>query len=223
MGVFASLPARRRKSVRRFGRQWRRNPLRRRSDLVEAWLGLVTVLLLCALPLLGWWAGRSVDRALQRVVRVQHTERTLVTATVTPARSTAATSSGAPSAAGAVASASARTSAVEDPRRGDVLTWTGPDHRQHTASVTADLEVWRGSTVRLWTDRHGAIVPAPLDSATAATHAVLAGVAASAAAGGLLLISRQIVLWRLMLRRMDSWEREWARVGPAWGRAGAGG
>lgn len=66
-------------------------------------------------------------------------------------------------------------------------------------------------------------MPPPLDSATAATHAVLAGVAAGSAAVGLLVISRQLLMWRLMLRRLDSWEREWARVGQDWGRAGAGG
>ncbi|MFI1098154.1 hypothetical protein [Streptomyces sp. NPDC020917] len=216
MGAFASRPARRRTTVRRLGWQWRRNPLRRRSDLAEAWLGLVTVLLLCLLPLLGWWAGRSVDRALQHVVRVQHAQRTLVTATVAPASSARSTETAAAADGPAV-------TAEQDARHGDVLVWTGPDHSKHTAMVPADLEVWHNDTVRLWTDRHGAIVPAPLDSPTAVTHAALAGVAAAAAAGGLLLMLRQILLWRLMLRRMDSWEREWARVGQDWGRTGAGG
>jgi hypothetical protein len=226
VGAFTSPSARRRKRVVRLGWQWRRNPLRRRTDVVEAWLGLVTLVLLCALPLLGWWAGSSVDRALQQVVRVQHAERTLVTATVTPAgdvkdADAAGKSAGKPSAA--TASTNPGVPAAEKVRHGDVLTWTGPDHRRHTASVSSDLQVWHGGRVQLWTDRHGAIVPAPLDRATAATHAVLAGFAASAAAAGVLLISRQILLWRLMLRRMDSWEREWARVGQDWGRAGAGG
>jgi hypothetical protein len=52
---------------------------------------------------------------------------------------------------------------------------------------------------------------------------VLAGTAVASAAAGLLVISRQLLMWRLMARRMDSWEREWARVGQDWGRAGAGG
>jgi hypothetical protein len=216
MGAFANRRARRRTAVRRRGWRWRRNPLRRRTDVVEAWLGLATVLLLCLLPFLGWWAGRSVDRALQQVVREQHRERTLVTATVAPAGSAGKVEPAATADGPAI-------TAEQDARHGDVLVWTGPDHRRHTAMVPADLEVWRKDTVRLWTDRHGAIVPAPLDSATAVTHAVLAGVASAAAAGGVVLMTRQILLWRLMLRRMESWEREWARVGQDWGRAGAGG
>ncbi|WP_079138866.1 Rv1733c family protein [Actinacidiphila rubida] len=215
MGVFAYLSARRRRTkVRLLGWRWRRNPLRRRSDLVEAWLGLVTALLLCTVPFLGWWSGRSVDRALQHVVRVEHRERTLVAAAVAPARTAKDAAKSLPGSAG---------SAAEDAQRGDLLVWTGPDHRKHSATVSSDLEVWRDGTLRLWTDRQGRIAPPPLDSATAVTHSVLAGIAAASAAGGMLLIVRQVLLWRLMLRRMDSWERAWDRAGQDWGRAGAGG
>ncbi|UWE09756.1 hypothetical protein NYE86_14240 [Actinacidiphila bryophytorum] len=85
------------------------------------------------------------------------------------------------------------------------------------------LEVWHGDQLLLWTDKSGVLVPPPLDRATASTHAVLAGVATGSAAAGVVLMSRQLLVWRLMRRRMDSWEREWARVGQDWGRAGAGG
>lgn len=177
--------------------------------MVEAWLGVLTALLFCLAPLVGWWAGQSVDRTLHGVVRAQRAARTLVTATVVPA--------GDPSAAGSSAGV------VDDGRQGDVLRWTGPDGSPHTKKVSADLEVWRSSAVRLWTDRHGELVPAPLDDATAATHAVLAGIAVGAATGGMVLIFRSLLMWRLMRRRMAFWEREWARAGQDWGHAGAGG
>jgi hypothetical protein len=196
---------RRRKRPTKRGWRWRRNPLRRRSDVVEAWLGLLTAVLFCTVPAIGWWAGQSVDRTLQRVVRTQRAERTLVTATVEPGKSAKAAAIGA------------------DPNHGDTLRWTAPDHTVHTATVSSDLEVWHQGKILVWTDHKGVLVPPPLDSATAATHSVLAGIAAGSAAGGLLLMSRQVLMWRLMLRRMASWEREWARVGQDWGRAGAGG
>ena len=107
--------------------------------------------------------------------------------------------------------------------RSSTLRWTGPDHSVHTAAVSADLQIRQRGRILLWTDHKGALVPPPLDAATATTHAVLAGFAAGTAAGGLVLISRQLLMWRLMRRRMDSWEREWARFGQDWGRAGAGG
>ncbi|MFF6961390.1 hypothetical protein [Streptomyces sp. NPDC008317] len=202
---------RHRTRLRKFGWRWRRNPLRRRSDLVEAWLGVATVVLLCATPALGWWAGSSVDRALQRVVRTENAQRRLVPATVLDPPDTTT-----PAVADKVGTA--------DPRRGDLLRWKSPDGESvYSATVPGDIEVWRKGGIWLWTDRSGELVAPPLDSATAATHSVLAGTAAATSAAGFLMIVRQLVMWRLMSRRLTSWERDWARVGQDWGRAGAGG
>lgn len=194
----------RRKRLGKLGWRWRRNPLRRPTDVAEAWLGLVTAVLLCLVPLFGWWAGHSVDRALQRVVRAQRAERSLVSARPTAGDGEAG-------------------GLDPDPRQAQRLSWTAPDHSTHVASVPVGLEVWQSGRILLWTDRKGSLVPPPLDSVTAATHSVLAGSAAATSAGGLLLISRKLLMWRLMRRRLDCWEREWARVGQDWGRAGAGG
>lgn len=207
----------RRKRLRKLGWRWRRNPLRRRTDLAEAWLGVVTVLLFCTVPAVGWWAGHSVNHTLQRVVRTQRADRTLVTATVVPKGQRSRTT---PSAA---AGTTATTTKAADPRRGDILRWTAPDHSVHTATVSVDLEVWHSGAIRLWTDRTGNLVPPPLDAATAATHSALAGIAAATSAGGALVIANRVLMWRMMRRRLDTWEREWARVGQDWGHAGAGG
>ncbi|MFC4031503.1 hypothetical protein ACFO3J_08425 [Streptomyces polygonati] len=215
--------------------------------MIEAWLGVLTALLFCLVPLFGWWSGQSVDRTLQRVVRTQRSARFLVTATVVSSAKTPGVASG--RAPGTVtgtatgrtpgdasqhgtglssATASLSGGAAESSGRmantlGDVLHWTAPDHSAHTATVSVDLEVWHQGKILLWTDRAGRLVPPPLDSATATTHSVLAGTAAATSAGGLLLITRQVLMWRLMRRRLASWEREWARVGQDWGRMGAGG
>ena len=202
----------RRKGLRKLGWQWRRNPLRRRSDVLQTWIGLLTAVLFCASPMLGWWAGQSVDRTLHHVMRAQRADRFLVTATVLPANGGSGTTSSSDAASKAV-----------DPRHGDRLGWTAPDRSKHTGTVPVELEVWQVGSVKVWTDRTGELVAPPLDAGTAATHAVLAGMAAGTAAGGLVLLSRQIILWRLMRRRLNSWEREWARVGQDWGRAGADG
>lgn len=199
----------RQKRLGKLGWRWRRNPLRRRSDRVEAWLGVVVVVLFCAVPVLGWWAGASVDRALMRVVRAQRAERTLVPAVVLdpPDRSRRAV---------------ADKVGTADPR-GDLLRWTAADRSVHTATVPGSLEVWHKGRLSLWTDRLGELAPPPLDRATAETHATLAGIAAAGTAGGVLVIARQVAMWRLMRRRLSGWERDWARVGQDWGRAGAGG
>lgn len=169
---------------------------------------MLTTVLFCLSPLVGWWAGQSADRTLQGVVRSQRVSRTLVTATIMPASADHAGASGA---------------AADDGRKGDILRWTAPDGTQRTKKVAADVEVRRTGKVQVWTDRSGTLVPAPLDGPAATTHAVLAGIAVGAAACGVVLIGRAMAMWRLMRRRLDSWEREWARVGQDWGRAGAGG
>lgn len=196
---------RRRESPTRFGWRWRRNKLRRPVDVVESWLLLLSVVLLCLTPLLGWWAGRSVDHALQRMAREEHAARTRVTATIAPE------SSGRP--------AEGHAGGQGD----DVLRWTAPGGRVHTTSVPSDLQSWDRGKVTVWIDAKGHLVPAPLDPSTASTHAVLAGVAAASGGAGLVLISRQLLMWRLMRRRITSWEREWARIGQYWGRMDAGG
>ncbi|WP_037914852.1 Rv1733c family protein [Actinacidiphila yeochonensis] len=205
----------RREGLVRRGWRWRRNALRRPTDVVEAWLVLVSAVLLCLTPLLGWWAGQSADRALRQTVRAQHAQRALVPATVE-------------SGAKGVVVARTAEGARNDPRaglsgHGDVLRWTAPNGSTHTAAVSSDLEVWQRGGVRLWVDRRGDLVPVPLDPVTADTRAVLTGTAAASTVAGLIVITRQVAMWRLMRRRMASWEREWARVGQNWGRAGAGG
>jgi len=204
---------RRRERLTKLGWRWRRNPLRRRTDVIESWLMLLSVVLLCLVPLAGWWAGQSVNSGLQRVAREERAERRLVTATVEPAKTTKTTDE--PAAAESVRNS--------DPRGDDVLRWTAPGGRVHSTVVPSDLQIWDQDKVMVWIDGKGRLAPPPLDPATASTHAVLAGVAAASGAAGLVLISRQVLMWRLMRRRIASWEREWARVGQDWGRTGAGG
>jgi hypothetical protein len=193
---------RRRTRLTKRGWRWRRNVLRRRTDVVEMWLTVLFTVLLCATPLVGWWAEQSVGRVLQREVATEHAERTLVSATLAHTEGKGSDSATRPA---------------------EVLHWTAPDRSTHTATVSSDLEVWQQGRIKIWTDHKGDLVPPPLDSTTATTHAVLAGVAVGSAAAGLLVISRQLLMWRLMRGRLDSWEREWARVDQDWGRAGADG
>ncbi|WP_326655567.1 MULTISPECIES: hypothetical protein [unclassified Streptomyces] len=55
------------KRARVWGWRWRRNPLRRRSDAVEAWIVLVTwVLALIGGAVAGGVAAYCVDQAIER-------------------------------------------------------------------------------------------------------------------------------------------------------------
>ncbi|MGA5289620.1 Rv1733c family protein [Streptomyces pseudogriseolus] len=192
--------------------RWRRNPLRRATDLAEAWLALTALLLVAlAAPLIGVLSGSAAHTTLQRSIRAQHQSRHLVTATVVRELDAAP--------------------AATDPELlgGDagsrvLARWTAPDGTGRRAAVQARVPDPRpGDTFRIWTDRRGDRVARPLDTGTATVHAVLAGAGAALLAAGLFEAGRRLVLRRMLRGRYARWDREWGRVGPDWGRADAAG
>ncbi|GAA2529715.1 hypothetical protein GCM10010398_13330 [Streptomyces fimbriatus] len=79
-----------------------------------------------------------------------------------------------------------------------------------------------GDRFGIWTDGQGRVAARPLDSATATTHAVLAGFAAALVAAALAEGGRRLIVWRMVRRRYARWDRAWGRAGPDWGRTGTG-
>ncbi|WCN05853.1 Rv1733c family protein [Streptomyces sp. M92] len=192
-------------------RRWRHNPLCRPTDLAEAWVALAGLLLmLTAAPLAGALVGGSAQDTLQRSVREQHESRHRVTATVVRPLE------------GAPLTVDPEGASGSDLRSRVLAGWTGPDGTRHEASLTAGLDAPApGDHFAIWTDGQGRTVPRPLDSATATTHAVLAGVGAGLAAAALVEVGRRITVRRMVHRRHARLEREWERAGPDWGRTGA--
>ncbi|MFF4503626.1 hypothetical protein [Streptomyces sp. NPDC001401] len=192
--------------------RWRHNPLRRTSDLVEAWVALVALLLILAVaPVIGSLVGGVAQDALQQSVRDQRVARHLVTATVVRKldRSPLDTDP--------------ETSGSRDLRSRVIADWTAPDGSGHHAAALADLKSpHRGDHFKIWTDLHGQIVARPLDPTTATTHAVLAGVGAALLAAGAVEGGRRLIVWRMVRRRYARWDQAWDRAGPDWGRTGTG-
>lgn len=192
--------------------RWRRNPLRRGTDLAEAWVALGALLLiLVAGPVIGFLVGGVAQDALQRSVREQREARRLVTATVIRKLDRSPLDADPESSTGR----SVRSRVFAD--------WTAPDGTSHQGPVMANLQSpHRGDHFTMWTDPHGRIVPRPLDSATAATHAVLAGFGAALLTAGLVEGGRRLAVWRMVRRRYARWDQAWDRAGPDWGRTGTG-
>ena len=192
--------------------RWRHNPLRRGTDLAEAWVALVALLLILVVtPVVGSVVGGVAQDALQGAVREQRESRQLVTATVirkldrSPLDADPETSSG------------------REVRSRVLADWTAPDGTAHQGSVMAALQTpHRGDHFDIWTDLHGRIAARPLDSATATTHAVLAGTGAALLAAGLIEGTRRLAVWRMVRRRYAGWDRAWDSAGPDWGRTGTG-
>lgn len=191
--------------------RWRHNPLRRGTDLAEAWVALVALLLAAlAAPVTGCLVGAAAQDTLQRSVRAQHQDRHLTTGTVVRELD--------PSVPGADPEAAA----AGDPPVRVLAHWTAPDGAGRSGAVTTSLREPRpGDRFRMWTDRQGRVAARPLDTATATTHAALAGIGATLVAAGLVEGCRRLVVRRMLHRRYTRWDRAWERAGPDWGRTGA--
>ncbi|MFI1224703.1 MULTISPECIES: hypothetical protein [unclassified Streptomyces] len=192
----------------------RRNPLRRATDRRETWVALGALLLLViGAPAAGWAGGAVADASLQRSVRAQHAERHAVDAVVVHRSPGPERFAGDPE-GGAERAARIRV----------VASWQAPDGSPRTGEVAiASPPGAPGSPVRIWTDAAGFPVPPPMDGRTARTHAVLGGIGTFLLAAGCVEAGRRLVVGRMVRRRYARLDREWAAVGPDWGRAGTGG
>jgi hypothetical protein len=189
-----------RRMVRRTG--WGRNPLRRTSDRVEAWLTLVLVAAMAALG--PWAASRAAHRVYRDDVRstaweMQHHAQ-VDAVLLQDARQD-------PGYDGSPPPQSVPTMAQ----------WSGQDATISTGTIYADEGSRAGSTVRIWIDDQGLVTGPPgrrNPSSDAATAAVLTVVGVAAGIAGI----RRIIRWQLNRHRMRAWQLEWMSVGPAWSR-----
>ena len=170
------------------------NPLRRRTDKIEACLSVVLVaVFLIGVPVA---AGAAVGWVSRGAAAEQQATRSWrqVPAVVQKA---------APAPTG-----------WEIPRV--PARWTAPSGRPRTGQIPVSAAVAAGQTVRLWVDAAGTPAGPPtsrglveLDEIAAAAVAVLAvGIALLGLVGaGRLVLDR---------RRLAGWEAAWADVGPQW-------
>ncbi|MEU9351300.1 hypothetical protein AB0D65_09815 [Streptomyces griseoloalbus] len=180
--------------------RWRRNPLRRRSDLVEAWLLLATLVLALLLGAFsGLVAAGAVDGSL-----AERRER----ARTVPA---------------VVAEDAARTLSAPVTENGDggvwaKVRWTAPDGTGRTGRAEVEPGSKAGTEVTVWTDPVGRLVSAPPEGAEASFQIVMAGLTVAVAAGGSVLLGGWLVGARMRRRRLAEWETEWRQVEPTWRR-----
>ncbi|MFD6325188.1 hypothetical protein ACFWOL_20475 [Streptomyces sp. NPDC058442] len=180
--------------------RWRKNPLRRRSDLIEAWLLLATlVLALLAGTFTGLAAAGAVDGSLaEHRAQARTAPATLV--------GDAARALPAPVAEGGDGSG----------RVWAKVRWTAPDGTVRTGRAEVDSGSKAGSVVTVWTDGEGHLVSEPPGGVDARFQIVMAGLTVAAASGGLVLLGGRLVQGRLQRGRAAAWEAEWRMVEPTW-------
>ncbi|MDH6697771.1 hypothetical protein RM863_09865 [Streptomyces sp. DSM 41014] len=183
------------------GWRWRQNPLRRHSDVVEAWTALLVAVLLClgaplAGVLAGWWAH---DYAYT-VAAAQRARLHEVRAEVVGLD--AATQPGVGAGDGSAYRATVR--------------WTEPHSGRHTTTAPVPPQSRQGSVVEIWLDSRGRAVPAPPGDTAVWQHAVTMGACAAGGTAGAVLLGNAVVRRTATRHRMAEWERDWARTEPEW-------
>jgi hypothetical protein len=178
--------------------RWRRNPLRRRSDVVEAWVLLAA----CVLAVLGGAvAGWLTAGAMRGGFEQARTDTRAVTAVLTE---------------------KARPQAADRPGGGNdawaTVRWRAADGIPHTARSEVPVGTPAGTRVTVWVDRHGTPTSRPPSPGQATVQAALGGLWAATAAAGAVYGGTRLVRARLDRRRMAQWAAEWEQVGARWGR-----
>ena len=178
--------------------RWRRNPLRRRCDLVEAWVLLAAWIIALAGGLL---AGLLTAGSMQESSDLARAEGRQVTAVLIRDPEHRATVH------------------LEDGTlTWGTVRWTAADGSTHTGRTRVSATAHAGSRMTVWTDRHGALTPRPPSRTDAALQSALGGFWAGAATAGVVMGGAWLVRARLDHRRMDQWAEEWAQAATRWGR-----
>ncbi|MGW1162369.1 Rv1733c family protein [Streptomyces sp. NPDC002513] len=178
--------------------RWRRNPLRRSSDRLEAWLVLgIWAFVLLAGVLGGRTAAGAVDQSLAAHRARSHAARAVLTQDA------------------------ARTPA-ELPGHIDGGTWAKVrwtvSGAPHTGLVKVTPDAKAGAAITVWTDPSGDLVSRPASADQARAQARFVGALAGMGAAGGVLVCGRLLRRRLDRRRMAAWDREWEWVGPQWRR-----
>ncbi|WP_261801747.1 hypothetical protein [Streptomyces sp. ISID311] len=185
-------------------RPWRRGPLRRRSDVAETWLALVTgVLIVVGAPAAGLAAAHAVDDgAAARQPPGRHTVSAVLTEDP-PAR------------------IGVDTSGRLGTRTHATVRWTDADGRTRTGRTTVAPDLRAGDRTSAWLDRHGSLLRDPVTPGRARSESIAVGTVTATSAGLLLFGTERAGRALLNRRRYDQWEREWAAEDPRWGRPAA--
>ncbi|MFC5253762.1 hypothetical protein [Streptomyces cinereospinus] len=178
--------------------RWRRNPLRRRSDRVEAW-ALLGVWVLSALA--GVAAGLTVSRTVEEQLARERVEWRPAEARLTgPAPGPSPARSGASRAAQVPA----------EPVWAEVR-WTAPDGSGRTGQARVRPGSPAGTPVTVWTDRRGRLVTEPTGPSQARVRAALTGAVAGAGAAAVPVAGGRCLRGHVERRRLDRWEADWSR------------
>jgi hypothetical protein len=185
--------------VRRLG--FDRNPLRRRTDRIEAAIRLAAViLLLVGVPIATIAVGRAADHlALHQAHAQQAAERKVTAVLLQRAQATG----------------------TPDPYASIQMTyvlarWQPRGQPPRSGQVLAPAGAPAGSTMTVWIDASGAPASPPPDHRDIAGDVYIAAIVASMVVILLLVESYALARHILNRRRLKAWDADWRTTGPLW-------
>ncbi|WP_455908556.1 Rv1733c family protein [Streptomyces massasporeus] len=172
--------------------RWRRNPLRRRSDIAEAWVLLASWVAALAGGLL---VGPAAADAIRQSAERQRTERREVSAVL-------------------VEDADDRLPerAPSGYRVWATVRWTAPEGSAHTDEARVPSGTPAGHTVTVWVDRNSKIAAEPLTDEETRWRAISVGALIASGASGAVLAVGWVARQGLERHRMARWAAEWERM-----------
>jgi hypothetical protein len=175
---------------------WRANPLRRRSDIVEAWIVLVAgVAMAVGATLVGVLAFFQVDHTAQQQAARRHPVQAVVRQDVhNPA-------------------ASALYVSPTGDRARVPVSWQAPDGTARHGTAVVHEGTKAGEHVRVWVGPNGNLADQPASTVMVGVQSALAGGLAAGGVCALVLTGRHFALARLERRRSADWDRALAELG----------
>ncbi|MGW3115802.1 Rv1733c family protein [Streptomyces sp. NPDC001107] len=178
--------------------RWRRNPLRRRSNRLEAWILLAA----CTLALLGGLlAALATYGAVQDDLAARRADVHSVSAVLTQ---------------DAPRIPAVSTSGYSDDKVWAKVRWVAADGSTHTGTTRVEPGTAVGTRITAWTDHTGRLVLEPASATEAWLQTALFSAAAAMGAGAVVLAGERLARGRLDRWRLAEWDAQWARVGPQW-------
>jgi hypothetical protein len=185
------------------GWRWRRNPLRRRSDVVEAWTVLaVTVLMVLGAPLVGaavgWWAHDDA----RAVAAEQRAERHRVRAEVV----------------GRVPDSPPTAQGGREQSLRVSVRWKEAGGATKTVTARVPAGTAQGEKVDVWLDSRDRSVAPPPDETAVWQHTLATGACGAGVTVAVVLLGHSLVRAAAARNRLAEWERDWALTEPQWTR-----
>ncbi|MER5603473.1 hypothetical protein [Streptomyces sp. NPDC002265] len=182
--------------------RWRRNPLRRRTDVVEAWIALGLLLAVtAATPVAMFLVGDAAYRHHRQTARHEAAVRHHIPAVLVH-------------------------DAPRHPEPGSPeakmtrypVTVRFTDPHGHTRTATADVEpaLRTGDEIRVWVGEEGQITEPPLSAEQIRNRTMGAAMAAALAVPVIGVAAYGCAARRLERRNLAQWDTAWARTAPRW-------